>query len=119
MLADDTFSINTLNLILILMIGIINTNQSFFIIQSFARSEAAMSFSFIFKCNRDFIFTGKIPPSRMMISDQVGDIISSLPTYLPQTTLQFCDWHVQQNLRARMMKGKYTKDLQELVISQF
>jgi MULE transposase domain len=119
MLADGTFSINTLNLTLISMVGITNIGQSFPAIQSFTRLEAAMSFSFIFKCNRDLIFTGKIPPPRVVISDQAGGIISSLSTFLPQATLQFCDWHVQQNLRARMIKGKYTKDLQELVISQF
>jgi MULE transposase domain len=83
MLADGTFSTNALNLTLISMIGIINTGQSFPAIQSFARSEIAMSFSFIFECNRDFIFIGKIPPPRVIISDQAGGIISSLPTYLP------------------------------------
>ena len=95
MLADGTFSTNALNLTLISMVGITNTGQSFPAIQSFARSEAAMSFDFIFECNRDFIFTDKIPPPRVVISDQAGGLISSLPKHLPKTTLQYCDWHVQ------------------------
>jgi MULE transposase domain len=119
LLADGTFSTNALNLNLITMIGITNTGHSFPAIQSFARSEAAMSFSFIFECNRDFIFTGTIPPPRVVISDQAGGIISSLPNYLSKTTLQFCDWHVQQNIKSRLLKGRYTKDLRELIISQF
>ena len=119
MLVDGTFSTNALNLTLISMIGITNTGHSFPAVQSFARSEAAMSFDFIFECNRDYIFTGKIPPPRVIISDQAGGIISSLPTYLPNAILQFCNWHISQNIKARLLKGKYTKDLREQITAQF
>jgi hypothetical protein len=46
-------------------------------------------------------------------------MISSLPQYLPASILQFCDWHVSQNIKARLLKGGYTKDLREQVIKQF
>ena len=77
-----------------------------------------MSFNFIWECNKDFIFINAVPP-RMVVSDQAGGVISSLPNHLPDAILQFCDWHIQQNIKSRMLKGKYTRDLRELVISQF
>jgi hypothetical protein len=46
-------------------------------------------------------------------------MISSLLKYLPASTLQFCDWHVSQNIKARLLKGRYTKDLREQVVQQF
>jgi hypothetical protein len=46
-------------------------------------------------------------------------MISSLPGHLPTAQLQFCDWHVAQNIKARLLKGGYTKDQREIVIQQF
>ena len=119
MLSDGTFSTNDLNLTLNTMIGVTNTGHSFPAVQSFARSEAALNFDFIFQCNQDFIFTGKIPPPRVIISDQAPGMISSLPNYLPTAILQFCDWHIQQNIKSRLLKGRYTKDEREQIIAQF
>jgi hypothetical protein len=69
MLSDGIFLINALNLTLITMIGVTNIGLSFSAVQLFARSEAIMSFDFIFKCNRDFIFRDRIPSLRVIISD--------------------------------------------------
>ena len=119
MLADGTFSTNALNLTLIIMVGITNTGRSFPVSQSFARSEATVNFDFIFESQNTYIFTNGIPPPRVILSDQAPGMISSLPNHLPTTTLQFCDWHVQQNIKARLLKGRYTKDEREQVIKQF
>ena len=69
-LIDGTFSTNKLNLTLITMVGLTNTGRSFPAVQSFARSEATMSFDFILECNKDFIFSDSISPPRVVISDQ-------------------------------------------------
>jgi MULE transposase domain len=106
-------------LTLIVIIRIINIGRSFPISQSFTRSKAAVSFDFIFECHRDFIFTGEIPSPRVVLSDQASDIISSLPNYLLTAILQFCDWHVSQNIKVRLLKGGYIKDQREEVVKQF
>ena len=110
LLSDGTFSTNALNLTLIVMVGITNTGRSFPVSQSFARSEATVSFDFIFECHKDFIFRDRIPSPRVILSDQAPGMISSLPKHLPTSILQFCDWHVGQNIKARLLKGGYTKD---------
>jgi MULE transposase domain len=120
LLSDGTFSTNALNLTLIVIVRITNTGRSFPISQSFARSEAAVSFDFIFECHRDFIFTDNIPLLRVVLSDQAPGMISSLPSHLSTTRLQFYEWHVSQNIKARLLKkGGYTKDLREQVVQQF
>jgi hypothetical protein len=44
-------------------------------------------------------------------------MISSLSSQLSTTRLQFCEWHVNQNIKARLLKkGGYTKDLREQVV---
>jgi hypothetical protein len=43
-------------------------------------------------------------------------MISSLSKYLLVSTLQFCDWHVSQNIKVRLLKEGYIKDLREQVV---
>jgi MULE transposase domain len=101
------------------MVGITNTCRTLPVSQSFARSEAAVSFDFIFECHKDYIFSGEIPSPRVVLSDQAPGMISSLPNHLPTAILQFCDWHVSQNIKARLLEGGYTKDLREQIVQQF
>jgi MULE transposase domain len=98
------------------MIGIINTDRIFPVSQLFARLKAAVSFNFIFECHKDYIFSGEIPSPRVVLSDQAPGMISSLPNHFPTAILQFCDWHVSQNIKTRLLKGGYTKDLREQIV---
>ena len=76
---DGTFRTNALNLVLIVTAGITNCGSTFVSSLSFARSEAKLSFDFIFECLRKQIFSHPVPPPRVVISDQAGGLISSLP----------------------------------------
>ena len=114
LLIDGTFQTNALNLVLLVMQGISNTNKTFPACFSFARSEGKMSFDFAFKCLRDFGFAGYVDisasprpreaegrnglqanhkstfnctPPRVVISNQAKGLIASLPTSLPNATL--------------------------------
>ncbi|ERF72701.1 hypothetical protein EPUS_04754 [Endocarpon pusillum Z07020] len=108
MLIDGTFHTNSLNLVLIVTAGISNCGLTFVSSLSFARSEAAVSFEFIFKSLKKRIFISSIPLPRVIISDQAGGLKAAVPLSLPvTTTLQFCDWHVVQNIKKRVADERY------------
>lgn len=106
---DGTFQTNTLNLVLIVTAGTTNCGSTFVSSLSFARSEAKLSFDFIFNCLKKRIFCPPVPPPRVIISDQAGGLISSLPISLPSAILQFCDWHVVENMKKRLADKGYPK----------
>jgi MULE transposase domain len=54
-LVDGTFSTNRLNLVLIVVNGVTNTDKTFPACFSFARSESKLSFDFLFGCLKDLI----------------------------------------------------------------
>jgi len=134
LLLDGTFSTNALNLVLIIAYGVTNTDKTFPLCLSFARSESKMSFDFILSSMKLLIFAGQpsasqdgeatgksfqanqnLPLPRVIISDQAKGLIAALPICLPTTTLQLCDWHVSQNIRKRLAEKKYTKAERELI----
>ncbi len=59
---DGTFRTNALNLVLIVTAGITNCNSTFVSSLSFARSEAKLSFDFIFESLKKHVFCPPIPP---------------------------------------------------------
>lgn len=135
-MVDGTFSTNALNLTLIVVYGVTNTNKTFPACLSFARSESKLSFDFIFGCMKDLMFAGHsaspgseatgndiqanqtYPFPKVVVSDQAKGLIASLPTTLPNTTLQLCDWHAVQNIRKRCAEKRYTKEEREIINRQ-
>ena len=88
---DGTFKTNARNLVLLVMAGITNCNQTFVAALFFARSESKMSFDFLFLSLKQRVFTGSIPFLRVVISDQATGLTALMPTALPDTVLQYCD----------------------------
>ena len=92
------------------MAGITNCNQTFVAALFFARSESKMSFDFLFSSLKQRVFTGSIPLSRVVISDQATGLTASMPTALPDAVLQYCDWHAVENVMKRLADHGYKKD---------
>ena len=88
---DGTFKTNARNLVLLVMAGITNCNQTFVAALSFARSEATVSFDFLFWSLKKRVFTSSIPLPRVIISDQTAGPTASMPIALSNATLQYCD----------------------------
>jgi MULE transposase domain len=108
---DGTFRMNALNLVFIVTAGVTNCNSTFVSSLSCARSEAKLSFDFIFQSLKKHIFYSPIPPPRVVISDQASGLKSSLPAALPDIILQFCDWHAARNIEQRLAEKGYTKEI--------
>jgi len=119
-LIDGTFSTNSLNLILVSIIGIDNQNHTVPVAMSFARSESKVCFDFVFKAMNEWIFKPKtlsaeLPPPRVCISDQAAGLHASAPSAIPFTKTQCCDWHVAQNIKKRLAEKRYTKEEREKI----
>jgi transposase-like protein len=101
------------------MASIINTNKTFVTALLFARSESKISFDYIFWSLKQRIFYESIPLPRVVISDQALGMTASLPTALPGTILQYCDWHAVENVMKRLSNNGYKiearKELRELL----
>ena len=118
---DGTFNTNSLNLILISILGIDNQNHTVPVAMSFARSESKVCFDFVFKSMNEWIFKPKtlsteLPPSRVCISDQAAGLHASAPSAIPFTKTQCCDWHMAQNIKKRLAEKRYIKEEREKIM---
>jgi transposase-like protein len=80
---------------------------------SFARSEAKLSFDFIFKSLKKHVFVPPIPAPRLVISDQAAGMKASMPISLPNAILQYCDWHAVKNVEKRLADKGYLKEIRK------
>jgi hypothetical protein len=80
---------------------------------SFARLKAKFFFNFIFDSLKKHVFIPSIPLPRVIMSDQAAGIRASLLISLPNTILQFCDWHVVKNIEKRLANKGYPKEIRK------
>jgi hypothetical protein len=97
--------------VLIVTAGITNCNSTFISSLSFARSEAKLSFDFIFKSLKKHVFYPPIPVPRVIVSNQAAGMKASMPISLPSAILQFCDWHVIKSIEKRLADKGYSKEI--------
>ena len=101
-LVDGTFETNRLGLVLLVIVGVTNTNRNFPVAYSFAKSEVKASFEFLFDCLKRFIFVDDIADARVVLGDQAAGLIAAVPDSLPSYKLQHCSWHIAQNIKKRL-----------------
>ena len=68
---------------LLIVVGVINTNRNFPITYSFAKSEVKMFFEFLFIYLKRFIFINGIAEARVVLSNQAAGLIVAMPVSLP------------------------------------
>jgi hypothetical protein len=86
-LVDGTFEINRLGLVLLIIVGVTNTNRNFPVTYNFAKSEVKVSFKFLFDCLKRFIFINNIVEARIVLGDQAAGLIAAMPVSLPNYKL--------------------------------
>jgi MULE transposase domain len=79
LLLDGTFLTNALNLVLIIAYSVINTDKTFPLCLSFARSKSKMSFDFILSSMKLLIFVGQ--PSALQDGETTGKISEPIKIY--------------------------------------
>jgi adenine specific DNA methylase Mod len=60
LLIDETFEMNKLSMILLMIVRITATNKNFSAAYNFIKSEAAVSFNFLFNSFKHFVFNDDI-----------------------------------------------------------
>jgi hypothetical protein len=70
-----------------------------------------LSFNFIFESLKKHVFSPPVPVPCVVISDQAAGIRASMPASLPNTILQFCDWHAVKNVEKRLADKGYLKKI--------
>jgi len=108
LLLEGTFSTNALNLVLIIAYGVTNTDKTFAMCLSFARSESKISFDFILSSVKMSISGGRVSVllnrkakaikglqanhssslPHVTISDQAKRLVAALPICLPSCEIQ-------------------------------
>lgn len=106
-LIDGTFETNRLGLVLLVVVGVTNTGKNFPAAYSFTRSEARVSFDFIFDYLGHFIFTDDIAEARVVLGDQTPGFIVSMPESMPNCKLQHYGRHIAQNIKKRLAEKRY------------
>lgn len=91
---DGTFNTNELRLPLLVVVGVLSTNETFPVAFSYCPSESAASIGFVWDSLKEecFIPTSTALP-RVIIGDWAAGLISSIPKAFPEARFQGCDWH--------------------------
>ena len=87
LLVDGTFETNKLGMVLLVIVGVTATNKNFPAAYSFAKSEAATSFNFLFDSFRHFVFGNDIAEPRVVLADQAAGLIAAMPVSMPNCLL--------------------------------
>jgi hypothetical protein len=91
---DGTFNTNELRLPLLVVVGVLSTNETFPVAFSYCPSESAASIGFVWSSLKEECF---IPASaalpRVIIGDWAAGLTSSVPKAFPEARFQGCDWH--------------------------
>jgi hypothetical protein len=88
---DGTFETNQLGMVLLVVVGITSTNKNFPAAYGFAKSEAAVSFNFLFDSFRHFVFSNEVAEPRVILADQAAGLIAAIPVSMPNCQLQHCN----------------------------
>lgn len=94
--------------------GVLNSGHTFPIAFSYVPSESDESLGFFWDSMKEECFIPDkdlpAPPlPRIVIADQVGGVLSSVPKAWPQCQVQICDWHVVEAMKAKYQKSGYKK----------
>jgi hypothetical protein len=82
-----------------------STGKNFPAPYSFAKSEARVAFDFIFDSLKHWVFGNEVAEARVILGDQTPGLIASTPKSMPNYKLQYCNWHVAQNLKKDLLKS--------------
>ena len=95
---DGTFNTNNLRMPILIAVGVLNSGRTFPIAFSYCPSESKESYSLFWESLKAFCFTdicdgpATVPP-RVILGDQAGGILASVPIAFPSAQVQNCDWH--------------------------
>src|SRR5579859_6206467 len=114
LIIDSTFNTNKDCLLLLIAVSILNSGHTFPICFSYCRSESDESFGLVWESLQEecFIPEGGLPvppPPHIILGDQAGRLISSVPKAFPDCQVQSCNWHAVEAIKEKYRKSRYKK----------
>jgi hypothetical protein len=112
LLVDGTFNTNKLRMPLLVGVGIINSGKTFPQAYSYCPGETAESYEFFFEVLREEVFVDDILDPAVIMGDQAAGLIKAVDVLeaVPNSVLQFCNWHAVEAMRAKFNKAGYTTE---------
>ena len=100
---------------ILIAVGVLNSGHTFPVAFSYCPLEFKESYSSFWESLKAFCFTdtsdGPAAVSPWVIlGDQAGGILASVPITFPSTQVQNCDWHTVEAMEAKYHKSGYWKD---------
>lgn len=91
-----------------------NSGRTFPACFSYCPSESEDSFRFVWDSLNEecFVPDGNLPappPPRVVLGDQAGGIIASVPKAFPACQVQSCDWHAVEAMKTKYRQSGYKK----------
>jgi hypothetical protein len=124
LVVDDTFNTNSLQLPLLIAVGITNSGKTFPVAFSYCPSESKESYDFFFQSLKEEAFACDIQSLKVVVGDQAGGLIASLNPASPSPNrpfpgvqLQHCNWHAVESMKAKYRKSGYKSDEVEELVS--
>jgi MULE transposase domain len=110
LIIDGTWNTNNQRLPLLIATRITNEGKTFPVAFSYCPGETAESYLFFLECLQAEIFVGDVPFPAVILADQAPSLLSAADSFdaLPNSSLQFCSWHVAEAMIARFRKARYT-----------
>jgi len=105
MKTDAIFNINALKMLLFVTVNVINTTMIFSVCFSFVISDFEETFNFFIQCMHEELFNDCLF-SRIIIVDHIKKLTTSFFISMLEIQLQLCNWHVCENIQARIVKFK-------------
>jgi MULE transposase domain len=110
LMVDGTFNTNKLRMLLLIGVGITNSNKIFPLDYSYCPGETVESYDFFFETLREEVFFDDILGPAVIMGDQAPGLIKAVDVLdsIPNAMLQFCNWHAVEAMRAKFNKAGYT-----------
>jgi hypothetical protein len=104
---DATYKTNKYKLPLLEIIGFTSTNSSFFICFIFMSNENEINYKWSINQLKNLVFKEKSP--KVIITDCELALINAIESELPTATHFLCIWHIQKNIKSKVLK--YINDI--------
>ena len=97
---------------LLVGVGITNSGKTFPQAYSYCLGETAESYEFFFEVLREEVFVDDILDSAVILGDQAAGLIKAVDVLdaVPNSVLQFCNWHAVEAMRTKFNKAGYTTE---------
>ena len=100
---DAAYKTNRYGLPLVEVVGLTNSNKTFFLCAAFMASESASDYVWFLEQMKSKCFISNISP-KIIATDRELALISAIAVVVPDTYNILCRWHINKNIKVKVAK---------------